>query len=322
MKRKLLTISMCVLILGAVGCGKHEVELKDGKQVVASIKGNKITAEDLFDDLKNKYGANTLITMIDDFIANKEIKTTDDMKESAKIQIKQMKEYYESNGYKWSDILKQYNYSSESVLVDEYVLNMKKEEVAKNYVKSKVTDDEINTYYDKEIYGNYTVKHILITPEVTSDMSDEDKEKAEEKALKTAEKIIEKLNDGEKWSDLVKKYSNDEASVSDDGKISDFTKGDVVDEFFEASTKLEDGKYTTKPVESSYGYHIILKVSSTEKPSLDKVKEKVITSIVENKLVNDSELYDKSWNNIRKENYELNFNDTVLEKGYNDLIGE
>ena len=317
--KRIVLLSMCMLLFVAVGCGKQEVELKDGKEVVASIKGKKVTAEDLFNDLKEKYGSSTLVNIIDEYIANKEIKTTDEMKETAKSQIDEMKNYYESNGANWNDILKQYGYSSESVLVDEYVLNAKKEEVVKNYLKTKVTDDEINAYYDKEIYGNYTVKHILITPDVNDDMSDDEKKEAEEKALKTAENVIKKLDDGEKWADLVKKYSDDEASVSDEGKIADFTKGDVVDEFFEAVLELKDNEYTKEPVESAYGYHIILKVSSTEKPKLDKVKDEVITKIVENKLTNDQTLYNTSWEKVR-EDYELKINDTELENGYKSLL--
>ncbi len=316
MKKRLLLLSLCVIILGTAGCGKQEVELKDGEQVIASIKGNKVTAEDLFDKLKNSYGETTLINMIDEYIANKEVETTDEMTSNAKNQIKEMKDYYESNGYKWDEVLDQYGYSSESVLVDEYVVNAKKEEVAKNYLKTQVSDDEINAYYDKEIYGNYTAKHILISPDVADDASDEDKEKAESKALETAKKIIEKLDDGEKWADLVKEYSNDDASKDNEGLISDFTKGDVVDEFFDATLKLKDGEYTKEPVESSYGYHIILKVSNTEKPALKDVKDDVISSIVENKMTNDSTLFNTAWVDIRK-NYELKINDTVIEDKYN-----
>lgn len=315
MKKKILLLSMCAILLFASGCMKQEVELKDGKEVVASIKGKKITAEDLFDVLKDSYGSTTLVKMLDEYIANKEVETTDNMKEDAKSQIKEMKDYYENNGANWNDVLAQYGYSSESVLVDEYVLSAKKEEVAKNYLKTQVTDDEIDAYYEKEIYGTYTVKHILITPDVNDDMSDDEKAEAEEKAKKTAEKIIKKLDDGSKWSDLVKKYSADTASVSDDGLISNFTKGDVVDEFFEASVNLEDDEYTKEPVESSYGYHIILKVSSTKKPSLKKVKDSVINSIVENKMTNDSTLYTTAWNKVR-ENYNLKINDSALKKGY------
>ncbi len=315
MKKKLLLLSLCGLLV-ITGCGGHKVELKNGKEVVASIKGKKITAEDLFEDLKKDYGTQTIVNAIDEYISNKEVKTTDTMKENAKKQISEMKEYYESMEQSWSDVLAQYGYDSDNDLIDDYVLNAKKEEVVKNFLKKEVTDDEINAYYEKEIYGNYTVKHILITPDVEDDASDEDKEKALDKAKKTAEEVISKLQDGEKWKDLVKKYSEDDASKEDEGLISDFTKGDVVDEFFDATLKLEDNEYTKEPVKSTYGYHVILKVKSTDKPKLKEVKDKVISSIVDNKLTNDTNLYSSTWVKIR-ESYNLKINDSTIQKNYN-----
>ena len=89
----------------------------------------------------------------------------------------------------------------------------------------------------------------------------------------------------------------------------------MVEEFFEASVKLEKGKYTKEPVESKYGYHIILKVSSTKKPSLKDSKEKILDEIAETKLNNDQKLYNNTWKEIR-ESYNLKINDTEVEKAY------
>ena len=315
MKKKLLLLSLCGLLIIS-GCGGQKVKLKDGKEIVASIKGKEITAEELFDELKSQYGTTTVVNAIDEYIANKEVKTTDTMKENAKKQIEEMKQYYESMEQSWSDVLAQYGYKDESSLVDDYVLNAKKEEVVKNYLKKEVTDEEINTYYDKSIYGTYTAKHILITPNTEDDMSDEEKEAVEEEAKKTAEEVISKLQNGEKWADLVSEYSEDEASKEDEGLIADFTKGDVVDEFFDAVLDLNDNEYTKEPVKSTYGYHIILRVKATEKPELKDVKDKVITSIVDNKLTNDTNLYNNTWVKIR-ESYDLKINDSTIKDSYN-----
>jgi hypothetical protein len=39
----------------------------------------------------------------------------------------------------------------------------KKKEAVKKYLKEhKVTEDEINKYYEENIYGDYNAKHILI----------------------------------------------------------------------------------------------------------------------------------------------------------------
>lgn len=319
MKKKLLLISLCSFLLVCTGC-KKEVELKDGKQVIASVKGKKITAEDLFDDLKDKYGAAAITEMIDTYIVSKEVKDSKEAKEFADAQAKSMRQQYEAAGYDFDGALKDAGITEDDLKKD-YANQYNKDVVVKNYLKANVTDKETNEYYEKEIYGSYTVKHILIKPEVNDDMSSEEKEKAKEEALKTAKKVIKKLNDGEKWADLVKKYSDDEGSVKEEGLIENFTKGDVVDEFFEASLELKDGKYTKEPVESTYGYHIILKVSNTKKPSLKSVKDKVLDKIVENKLNNDETLYDNTWVEIRKA-YNIKINDSKVKSDYNKSISK
>lgn len=318
MKKKILVLSLISLLLLA-GC-KNKVELKDGKQVVASVKGKKITAEELFDDLKKNYGASSVIKEIDTFIIKKEISDSDSKqaKEYAKSQVSVMKQQYEQAGYKWEDALSQYGYSSEKELVEEYQLSKEKEMIAKKYIKKNITDEEIKAYYDKEIYGTYTVKHILITPDVEDKASDEEKEKANEKAKKTAKEVIKKLDEGAKWKDLVKKYSDDKGSKDKEGLIENFTKGDVVDEFFEATLKLKDGKYTKEPVESTYGYHIILKVSNTKKPSLKDSTSKIKEEIATNKMNNDDTLLNKTWIDIRK-SYDLKISDSDVQSGYNKM---
>lgn len=319
MKQKLLTLSLCGLIVLSSGCG-HKVELQDGKEVVVSVDGKKITAEDLFDDLKKQYGTNTVINMVDDFIADKEIKDSDEAEEYAKSQVESMKYQYETYGYKFEDVLAQYGYDSEKDLIKVYINAYKKEEVVKNYLKkNKVTEDEIQKYYDEEIYGNYNAKHILIKSTATDDMTDDEKTKAEEDAKKKAEEVIQKLKDGSEWSSLVKEYSQDTGSVDSDGLIENFTKGDVVDEFFNATKDLKDNEYTTTPVKSTYGYHVILRVSATDKPSLKDKKDSITEALVENYLENDEKLYNNTWKEIR-ESYNLKINDSNIEKNYKKIL--
>lgn len=306
----LLLIIILVLVIKG-----QKVELSNGKEVIASIDGKKIVAEELFDDLKDNYGSTSLINMIDEFIVNEEIKDDSDAKASAESQLDSLKEQYKSYGYDFEDVLKQYGYDSENELLNEMILSAKKEEVARKYIKKELTDNEINEYYENEIYGDYNAKHILIKPETTDDMTDEEIEKAEDKAKEKAEKVISKLEDGSKWADLVKEYSEDEGSVDDEGLIENFTKGDVVDEFFNAVLDLKDGEYTKEPVKSDYGYHIILKVSSTDKPKLENKKDEIKEALVDQKISEDSSLQDKIWVKIR-EKYNLNIKDSSLKDSY------
>ena len=318
MKKKILVLGLCSLFL-ATGCG-HQAKLKDGKEVIASVDGKEIVAEDLFDKLKKQYGTTEIINMIDEFIADKEIENSDESKEYAKSQVAVLEQQYKTYGYDFDKILTQYGYNSKDELIDEYAKSHKKSLVVKKYLKeNKVTEDEIKKYYDEEIFDSYSVKHILIKSKASSDASDEEKTNAENEAKEKAMEVINKLNDGANWSDLVKEYSEDTGSVDADGLIENFTKGDVVDEFFEASSNLKDDEYTKEPVKSTYGYHVILKVSTTEKASLEDKKESIMDELVKNYLSNDSNLESDTWVEIRK-SYNLAINDSTIESNYEKSI--
>lgn len=317
----ILLCIICILlivniILISIG---HKVKLSDGKEIVASIDGKTITAEELYESVKENYGTNSLMDIIDSTIIEKEIENKSDALEKAKEQVSSIKKQYETMGYDWNEVLKNYGYESEQVLVDEIEKSLLKEEVAVKYISKNITDEEIKKYYDENVNDSYTAKHILITPDTTDDMTDEQKTEAENAALATANEVITKLNNGEDWNTLVSTYSEDTGSKENNGLIENFTKGDVVDEFFNATKNLADGSYTTEPVKSKFGYHIIIRVSKTEKEALENMKDDLMNEIIDSKLANDSNLYNTTWGEIRK-NYNLKINDTTIESYYNKLI--
>ena len=309
----LLAIILIVVIKG------NETQLSNGKEVVASLKGKNIVSEDLFEEMKNKYGTTVLVNMIDEYIVSKEVKNNDEAKESAKAQLDSLKQQYESQSMDFKTVLSNYGYDGEDQLLDEMIVEANKEIVAKKYIRKAISDDEINKYYEDEIYGDYNAKHILIKADTSDDASKEEQEKALEKAKKKAEEVITKLNNGEKWDDLVKKYSDDEGSKDDKGLIENFTKGDVVDEFFDAVLNLKDNEYTKEPVKSQYGYHVILRVSASKKPSLKESKSTILDSLVKDKIAKDSNLVSSTWVDIRKA-YNLDIKDTKVKKSYNSTI--
>ena len=297
----------------------HKVKLSNGNEIIASVDGKDFVAEDLFDDLKDLYGSNSLLNLVDKFIVSKEIKDDSEARSKAKENLESIRSQYESAGYDWDTVLTQYGYENEDTLLEELMTSVKKEEVAKNYLKENLSDEEINKYYEDEVYGTYSAKHILIKPVTTDNMTDEEKTAAEEAAKNKAQEVINRLNNGEDFASLVKEYSEDEGSVDKEGLVENFTKGDVVDEFFNATAKLKDGEYTTEPVKSSYGYHVILRVSATEKKALKDIKDEVVEKIIEKKLDEDSSLYTKNWVEIRKK-YNFTINDTKLKDTYEKSI--
>ena len=315
-KKKIFALVL-VATLMLTGCGKIAT-LKNGEEVVAKLDGKSITAEDLYDELKKQGGAITLTNMIDAFVVNKEIKTDDDAKSYADAQLSSYKKSYQSYGQDFNAALTSAGYADENEFKDELILEYKKNIVTENYVKDELTDDEIQKYYDDNIYGDIEARHILISPNTKDDMTDDEKDKAEEKAKKEAEDIIKKLDEGEDFADLAKEYSDDEGTASKGGKLT-VTYGSVVDEFWDGVNELKDGEYSKEPVKSEYGYHIIYRIKQKEKPKLDDVKDDVIDKLTEEKINNDSTLQTRALVALRKK-YNLEISDDELKKSYDNSI--
>lgn len=319
MKKK-IGIGLCSLLaitFITTGCGK-EAKLDDNKTAV-SLKGIKITATDYYNEIKTS-NISKLIDMIDHQLFDEEYPSTDEENESVKQQISQIKETYGSNETIFLSAIQQYfGVNSEEELEDMLRLEYKRDEAVEDYIKENLTDKEIEDYYDKNIIGDIKANHILITPDVDSDATDEEKEEAENKAKKEAEKIIKKLNNGEDFAKLAKEYSDDEATANDGGDLGYFNSDNMDENFMAAVKELKNDEYTKEPVKTQYGYHIILKVDQKDKPKLNKVKDDIKTTLANAKLDNDSTLHYQTLIDIREKN-NIKWNDDKLEKEYENLM--
>lgn len=323
-KKKIVTTLVIALAISTVstGCGK-EAKLKTDDETVVALNKSKITAEDLYKELK-KNSIETLIDMIDHKILDKKYPTDDEEENSIDEQISQIKSYYQDDEASYLAAIKTYfGVEDEDELRDKLSLEYKRSLAVNDYLEDNIKDDEIEKYYNENVYGDIEASHILISVETTDDMSDEDKEKAKNKAYEKAKDIIKKLDNGEKFEKLAKKYSDDEANAKNGGELGYFNKDDMDANFWNAALALEKNKYSSEPVESAYGYHIILKTGEKEKESLDSMKDTIVETLAKEKLNNDSTLYYESLMAIR-EKKKMSFGDSELEKSYkeymNDLI--
>ena len=314
-----VTASALAICLLVTGCGNN-AELKDNNTVVKTDEG-KITADALYENLRDKYGISVLVDMIDHQLFDEKYKTDETEEETINAQIEQMKSQYNNDEEAFQAAITQYlGVEDEDELREMLSLEYKRNLAIEEHVKNSVTDDEIQKYYDDEVIGDMKVRHILIKPETTDDMSTEEQTEAEEKAKKEAEDLIKKLDDGADFEELAKEYSDDTGSASDGGLIDYFNKDDNMDEaFLNASIDLEEGKYTEEPVQSSFGYHIILKLDQKKKPKLNKVKNDIIETLAEEKLNEDAALRYNALIEIREE-AGIKFNDDSLKKDYDELM--
>ncbi|MBY9012476.1 MAG: peptidyl-prolyl cis-trans isomerase [Candidatus Lokiarchaeota archaeon] len=70
-----------------------------------------------------------------------------------------------------------------------------------------------------------------------------------------AQEIYEDVQAGENFEDLARQFSTC-SSKKRGGNLGDFSKGDMVSEFWNACTKLKIGEIS-QPVKSKFGYHVI-----------------------------------------------------------------
>ncbi len=332
MKKKVLLLGVCSLLL--CGCGKIPT-LSNGDEAVVTFKdGEMISANDFYEEIKNSFGLDTLLNMIDTYIFETEF--SDEIENAntyADAVIDQLITNYGSeedllaalqySGYQTIDAYKAYVYIG-------YLQNI----ASQTYVSDNIKDEELEDYYENDVYPNMTISHILITPDVTEDMSEEETEEAEAEALEVAENIINELNEAsdngenisEVFANLAAEYSEDDDTKDDGGNLGEINIGSLssdYDELIRAASSLEDGEYSTEVITTELGYHVILKTATGEKASYDDALEDMKEAITQDKLASDESLIIEAVRYYR-DLYELDIVDSELDSQYgiymNNLI--
>jgi peptidyl-prolyl cis-trans isomerase C len=135
----------------------------------------------------------------------------------------------------------------------------------------KPTEAELKKAYD-ERYGTakhteYMARHILVKTE------DE------------ANKLIKQLNKGAKFADLAKANSIGPTGKNG-GELGWFDPSQMAPPFAEAVAALKPGQYTKKPVQTQFGWHIILleKTREAAPPAMSDVKDELTAMVEREKL--------------------------------------
>jgi parvulin-like peptidyl-prolyl isomerase len=146
----------------------------------------------------------------------------------------------------------------------------------------EVPDAEILAYYQQNqaSYGtpeSRDVRHILVS-EKKGDEVDFEASKAE------ADRLYAELQDGADFAALAKAESADEGSAVNGGKLT-ISRGQTVPEFDKLSFELKPGEIS-KPVKTTFGYHIIEALSPVKKATttpLNKVRASIRSTLLQEK---------------------------------------
>ena len=323
MKKKIIYGITTVLAISLLtGCGA--AKLKNGEELVAKVDNYKISADDLYSEMKEKYAVKTLIDNIDHQLLDTTYKTDETETKAIENQIEEIKKTYGSNDQIFEQIIKQvYNVESVDELKSMLSLDYKRDSAIKDYVKEKVvTDEEVTTYYDTKVIGDVKASHILIKSNAKDSDSEETKTKKENEAKKKAEEIIKKLDNGEDFAKLAKKYSDDKGTASKGGNLGYFNMDDDFEEnFVSAAAALKKGAYSKEPVKTKYGYEIILKVDEKDKKKKDDLESTIRQTLADEKIKEDSSTttYYKRLRDWR-ESKGLKFEDKELKKMYDKYM--
>jgi len=130
-------------------------------------------------------------------------------------------------------------------------------------VAPQVTDAAVQAVYKADYAGKpgptqVDARHILV------------------KTQAQAQAIIKQLNHGANFAKLAEKYSIDPGAANG-GELGWFTQDQMVPAFANAAFALKPGEYTKTPVQSQFGWHVILCEGRRNAPpqSFDAVKDQI-----------------------------------------------
>jgi peptidyl-prolyl cis-trans isomerase C len=108
-----------------------------------------------------------------------------------------------------------------------------------------ITEEDVKAFYEQKISEQeapieYHARHILV--------------KTEEEA----KELIAQLDKGADFAKLAEEHSLDKGSAKKGGDLDWFRKEKMVEPFGNGVAALEKGKYSAQPVQSDFGWHVIL----------------------------------------------------------------
>ena len=143
---------------------------------------------------------------------------------------------------------------------------------ATNYIAANAaTDDEILAEYDVQVKGTpplqFKARHILVASQGE------------------AIDLIAKLDSGSDFVTLAAEFSTG-PSAKDGGALPWFSPSQMVKPFSDAVALLEDGEYTSAPVQTEFGWHVILREESraNEPPPLESIREDIKQNVAQMKF--------------------------------------
>lgn len=224
----------------------------------------------------------------------------------------QVKEYYDDQINLAKEAVKRGIKIPENLPLD-YQFEYLQKQLFEN-IKSQInpTQEDLKTYFDNnslkyDVFPSAQANIAVIQIEPSA----VDKEKAKEEATS----ILSELTP-ENFKDKAKEYSTGPSSQNG-GELGWFSKGDMVEPFQKAVFEGEVGKVYPEPVETVFGYHLILIEDRKDNENRAKASHILITPKISEKTV-EEKIKEVDLLKTKLENKEIEFKN--LNKDRKDII--
>lgn len=270
-------------------------QLKNGEEKVVSIDNYTITADTLYESLKNIGSVYIIINEIDAKILDNLYETTDEMIEEvtseANYYLNTASNYY---GYSVTAFLSSNGFTSFEDFKNNLILEYKRNLYLTDYLKKEITEEEVKNFYN-DLTGAMSGKYILIDD------------------LDTTKKILADLKSGKTYSEIINIY-NDKINIKALKNIE--FDSNIEDEIYEELKNLEVNSYSNNYFNLNDKYVIVFKDDEIEKASLEELNERIKIYLAEEKINQDDGTIANEILNDLREKYNLHFFDTSIEKEY------
>src|SRR6056297_90183 len=126
----------------------------------------------------------------------------------------------------------------------------------------------------KEARGEVKVAHIMLATPKNLSVDNVNKKK------ELIEQLYHRSKQGEDFSKLAEEYSDDRGSALNGGELPWFGVGEMVPEFERAAFSLTANGDISKPIRTSYGWHLIKRIDRKEPKSFAEVKNELRKKVV------------------------------------------